>query len=233
MCGPRRQASPRTAFARGRPAPLALSSWPTLPLPCGRRRFLLARHDDLPLALDPFAARLIRRKAWRLIGRARLTPADRENLEQELTLRLLDRLRHFDPSRTNREHFTTAVVGNAAGDILRRRRAKKRAGPTVSLSTLVLTEDGPAELATCIGPGHLLCRQGAPTRTQEEQTDLALDVRSILAGLPEAARELAESLLVRTIAEACRDLGLARTTLRDRVRRFRQPFERAGLEVFS
>jgi RNA polymerase sigma factor (sigma-70 family) len=174
--------------------------------------------------LDDFARDLIRKKAARLVGRAGLTRSDREDLEQELALRLLQRWPAFRPDKGRRATFVRLVVDHAAADLVRRRRAKKR-GPArlASLDALARTrDDGLAELARALG--------GTPG--PEGREDLRIDVAGALARLPPDLRAAAEALMAWSFAEAARQLGLAPSTLRDRARRVREVFEQAGLQDY-
>src|SRR5262249_1034887 len=76
--------------------------------------------------IDTYACELIRRKARELVGRAGLTSQDREDLEQELLLRLLERLPAFDAERSAWTTFAALVIRRCAANLLRYRQAEKR-----------------------------------------------------------------------------------------------------------
>ena len=52
--------------------------------------------------IDTYAARLIRTKAHQLIGKAGFTENDRQDLQQDLMMDLLQRMRHFNPAKAVR-----------------------------------------------------------------------------------------------------------------------------------
>ena len=182
--------------------------------------------------VDPFARDLIRRKARRLVGRAGIKAQDRQDLEQELVAGLLRRLPDRVPCRPHDEALVTTAVEQIAANLLRRLQAAKRGGSPASLSTVVPTADGPAERAAAVGGAERDARRGVRPRTDQDLADLAADVASVLAGLPAGRRAGAVRLMTGTVAEAARDLGVPRTTLHEKVRRLRRPFERAGLKDY-
>lgn len=174
-------------------------------------------HDD-NIVLDRFARGIIRRKVRLLIGRAGFTAQDREDLEQDLVLRLLQSLDLFDPEQAHPNVFITTVIERAVAMILRERRAKKRdSGVVHSLDRI--------KEASSTEPAD-------PRRGDEEASDLASDLVEVLARLPEELRILAERLKSQSLSQAARDLGVPRTTLQRRVQRLRQCFEDADLRIY-
>jgi RNA polymerase sigma-70 factor (ECF subfamily) len=190
--------------------------------------------DESYPQIDRFARSYIRKKARQVVGRAGFTEQDREDLEQELVLRLLQRLPSRDPRRGRSTTFTRLVVDHAVANMLRERGAEKRGtGRNISLSEPVELPGGRhTELAQVIGQRERDARLGRQSRPAEEGVDLVLDVADLLAKLPAPQRELAERLKSSTIAEVARDLGLPRTTVASRVRALRCRFEQAGLREY-
>lgn len=190
-------------------------------------------HDN-QAAIDSFAWVVIRRKARQLVGRAGFTAQDREDIEQDLALRLLESLRSYDPAQGHRNAFVTAVVDRTAAKILRDRRTKKRnGGPVRSLDTLLRALDWDREeyddVAHSFEESALIDRL---PHGEEEQVDLRQDLASVLEHLPADLRDLAERLKTQSVSEAARDLGMPRTTLQRRVDQLRQHFEEAGLRDY-
>ncbi len=173
-------------------------------------------HDD-KLVLDCFARSLIRRKVRLLVGRAGFTDQDREDLEQELILRLLQSLHLFDPNQAHRNVFVTTVIERAVARIVRERLAKKRDGGVVRSLDHAHEKAGDST------------EPADPRRSHEEEIDLATDLAEVLARLPADLRALAERLKSRSLSQAARELGLPRSTLQRQVERLRRCFEDAGL----
>lgn len=178
-----------------------------------------------------FAARLIRKKAKQLVGRAGFTATDRKDLEQEMRLRVWMRYPQFDPSKAHWNAFVTAIVERHVATLLERARRMKRSGgiATVSLSDLVVDSDEvPVELETTLGEQHKEALTGRYADTAQNLSDLRLDVEQVVAGLPNDLRELCELLKQYTITEAAEKLGIPRTSASYQLQRLRKVFADAG-----
>jgi DNA-directed RNA polymerase specialized sigma24 family protein len=160
-----------------------------------------------PLSASTFAHARVRGA----VARARIQPADRDDLAQDLYLRLVRAGRRFDPRVGPAEAFVTAVVARGVVDARRRRGTRKaRAGPQAS------GRDG-------LGPDAADPRD---PRDPIARLHLALDVAAVLAGLPAALRALAADLSQGTLAAAARSRGVPRAALARDVRALRAAFER-------
>ena len=160
---------------------------------------------------------------------------DREDIEQELHLKLLKHLASYDPQKGRRQAFVTVIVKRQAANLLRAKWALKRDHRGVRSLSMELAkndEEGPVELADTISQRHLGARLGRATREEHELADLAMDVRDVIAGLPPELGELAQRLKTDSLSQIARDLGVPRTTLADRVRKLRRCFEQAGLRDY-
>ena len=191
-------------------------------------------YDDSNDNFDPFTRGLIRRKIQQLIGKAGFTAQDREDLEQQFHLRVLQALRSFDPAVAHERVFLTAVVDRQGANLLRDKQAAKRnRRRVVSLNVTVYVEgEGPTELVQMIGRRELDARLGLETKSEQEQLERALDVAAVIAALPEPWRELASRLKTQTMQQIADAMGIPRTTLNDRKREIRQVFERANLKDY-
>ena len=78
---------------------------------------------------DASVCRIIRKKARTLIGKARLTKQDRQDIEQDLALGVLRGLPDFDPSESAQDCFLYLLADRAASNLLRDRLALKRSPP--------------------------------------------------------------------------------------------------------
>lgn len=177
--------------------------------------------------LDRFERWLIHEKAKRLIGKARLRKADLEDIEQDLALDVLERLRSFDARRASRHTFVVMVVEHGVAAILERRTAAKRdpRREGCSLNDAVRDDEGKA-----VERAYTLeARRGC---LSEEARDLAADVRAVLNGLPPELRRLALARQTKSWAEIAEERGVPRTTLYGEIRRLRAAFERAGLDRY-
>lgn len=189
-------------------------------------------HDDSNS--DSFIRDLIRRKARQLVGRAGFTKFDVEDIAQELYLKLVKHLGAFDPDQGHLHAFVTTVVERHVATMLRDKRAAKRDHRRISsLNVMVeITDEQPTELAQTVSRRELEARLGCHRRSQEEITQLAIDLADLIATLPEPWRRLLELRKSRSMAQAAREMGVPRTTLNDWMRFIRLRFEQAGMRDY-
>src|SRR5579885_3845737 len=70
----------------------------------------------------PFAMRAVQVRGAPAVASGRVTPADREDLEQEALLGLWMALRHYDASRASLRTFLERVADKRFATLMRRRR---------------------------------------------------------------------------------------------------------------
>lgn len=167
-------------------------------------------YDNKSADIDPVAQDIIRRKAGKLMRRCGFSRSDLPDLEQGMSLHLLQRMSAFDPRRGDWTAFVAAVVTAWGAKLLRTRYAAKRD----------YRRNRPLLAAS------QSCQQGDDL----EQLELQLDVQQALQRLPEDLRPIAERLQHLSIAELARELGVPRTTLYESIKRIRGRFQRMGLE---
>jgi RNA polymerase sigma-70 factor (ECF subfamily) len=185
--------------------------------------------DPRHAVFTAYAVSLIKYKASQLVRKVGFSRSDRDDLEHDLSLHLLRKAHKFDPARASIETFADRVVNNAVRMILRERRRKCRSGggPTSSIDTTTVIIDGaPVPLR------ELLSDADRARRTLREPHDeqTSDDVRTVLAGLPDGLRKIAEAIMAtEDLSEAADAAGVARSTLYARMKQLRQRFEDAGL----
>lgn len=164
---------------------------------------------------DDYATWLIQQKASHLVGHFGLTKSDREDIEQELMLDLLQRWPNFDPQRARPCTFISKVVENAIIAIINRRRA--------------------------VGRDYRRTRNAVPKRVLEEELasrsggrnheiNLRLDFETVLDRLLPEHRELCERLKTQSILAASREMHVPESTLRGWLKKVREVFEAAGFD---
>jgi DNA-directed RNA polymerase specialized sigma24 family protein len=157
-------------------------------------------------------------KARSLVGHALFTHQDREDLEQELFCRVWRRAHRYDANRGTVTAFVAAVVDREARELLRERRALKRGlGRTASFNHPSIETEGLAFAVWDDGP--------------ERAVDTS-DVNAVLATLTPEQRAVAEDLKTKTVGEAARDRGDARSTLMRKVDVLKRRFLEAGFGPF-
>jgi RNA polymerase sigma-70 factor (ECF subfamily) len=185
--------------------------------------------------IDPSTRAFILRKVRQLVGRFGFTRSDREDLEQELLLRLLDRLHLFDPNQGTNAAFDVMVIERSVANIVRERKAAKRDFRRVTSLNVIIEElgdEGTSEMVDTIGQRELDARIGRTSRSQEELTQLITDVAEVIGRLPEELRVLAEQLKSTSKAGIARDRGIPRTTLYGDIGKLRERFEDANLKDY-
>ncbi len=199
--------APRPRSLRARPRP---GSCP--PLPPGREELTLSDDHTRPGSDDPIGpavARIIRYKANRMIGRAGFRPQDREDLEHDLVLRVLEQRHRFAPGRGTWPAFVWRVVERAGDNVLRSRGRTKRA----TRPTKPVPESAPA-----------------PDRAEEGAR--TADLARALEALPDDLRATVELVRAHGVAGAARVLGISRPAVYARLRRVRARPAWAGLEIY-
>jgi RNA polymerase sigma-70 factor (ECF subfamily) len=207
--------------------------WPTPTAPRRRGAFSVF-NKDFNQKIDQFTRGIVRRKFAQLIGRAGFSKQDRDDIEQELILRVLQSLPSIDPVQADRNVFITTVVERFVANILRDKQADKRDHRRVgSLSVMIdIKEGGATELAQMISQRELDAQRGVQPRSDEDQAQLARDLADTIATLPFDLRDLAERMKTQAVSKIAREIGIPRTTVNHWVRHLRQRFEQAGLRDY-
>ena len=184
--------------------------------------------------LGRFEHGIVRRKVRQLIGSYGFEEQDRESLEQELLLRILQGMRRYDQSQAHRNAFVTTIVERSVATLIRDKCAGKRDHRRVgSIYSLVKCADGgQTEIAETLGQESYDARRGRAPRGAETLFELTNDVQNCLTKLPRELRELAESLKQKSVSQIAREMGIPRTTLRERVRQLRERFESEGMRLY-
>lgn len=182
--------------------------------------------------LDKFAMDLIKRKARFVSRKVGLRCWDRDDIAQELTLRLLERMPKFDPERGHWRSFVTTVVDRQAKSLMREYLAQKRHQRSmVSLSELVDDGEGNlVELGETICDGEQLKYRGGQHKEDRDRFELEHDVECLTDVLPSALRDIYERLQHDSPAQVARDLGMSRSEMRVVLRELREYVEDAGFD---
>jgi RNA polymerase sigma-70 factor (ECF subfamily) len=173
--------------------------------------------------LGVYAHDLIRSKARTLIGKAGFTSADCEDIEQELAMDLLARLKNYDPTKSKRNSFMARVVEHRIATLLEERHAACRDWRLCRESL-----DDP-EWQEHEGASSHLDSQPDPSAPTGDDLALAMDLRKALESLPADLRELWDLLLGSNMHRVARETGIPRATLYYRQGRLRAALREAGL----
>lgn len=181
--------------------------------------------------IDAFTLAYVRKRARQLVGKHGFQESDREEIEQQLFLKLAKQLSSADSDDPKWRGYLATAVSHGIASIIRNRRAEKRDHrKSCSLHTVVgQTDEGSVELSDTIGPREANARLGIDPRSDAALAELGLDVASVMAQLPEDLRDLCVRLQRSSVSQIARDLGVPRTTVSTAVGRLRSHFEQAGL----
>jgi RNA polymerase sigma-70 factor (ECF subfamily) len=186
--------------------------------------------------LDDYAVRLIKHKAWQLVGRAGFTKADREDIEQDLTVDLLHRLPQFNPDRGSLHTFIARVVDNGVRRLIEHRAAPMRdyRSCPFSLNDRIQGDEGEqAERGEQVDENTYLESIGQPAGPLANKVALQIDLEHLLTTLTPELRDLwARVADGQNFTEISRETGIPRGTLYDRMKQLRGLAERVGMRVY-
>ncbi len=187
--------------------------------------------------ISPSSMRLIRRKAYSLIGKHGFREDDREDLVHDLILYVLQALPHYDPSRASLDTYIARIVESKVATIVKAKRAKKRYAPKGVVS---FDDDEPENtddrtdtcrsLAETYSSDDWKRAIGTFVRSVQDQADLDSDVRNALADLSARLRPIADLLSEMDVTAAAKHLGVPRTTFDYWRRLLRRELAKRGLK---
>ncbi len=184
---------------------------------------------------DRFIRSIIQRKIRQIIDTSSFANHDREDLEQEIYIRVAKSVEQFDEKVGHLYPFICTIVQRHLANLVRNRGRSKRGPSRIgSLSLMVtLPDGGSTELSQLIGEDDRNRRLGRESRLSEQDLmDLQIDLAEEIAKLPEQWRHLLERRQTQSMSEIARDLGVPRTTLNDWMRHIRSRFEEVGLDKY-
>jgi len=185
--------------------------------------------------INKFADRLIRRKARELITRFGFSPADREDIEQDLRLLLIRRFDKFNPSVAHYNVFVTTVLERFTATIIEHREAESRAPERSGGSLNRLIDDGDGnqiEKGSTLTEDQHARRTGVKFRSDEQLQALAADVADLLTELPPKVIDICQRLKRNTVTGVARELNISQTTLRRLLRRLRPHFDEREMREY-
>nr|BDD45924.1 hypothetical protein 4 [Pseudomonadaceae bacterium] len=185
--------------------------------------------------VDEFTEGYVRKRARQLAGKFGFKRHDRDDIEQQLYLKLAKHLHAADPNDPKWKAFVAITVDRRIASLIRDNKAEKRDHRRAcSIHVVVGTDDdGPVELAETISEHEIPARRVRAKRGERDLADLQIDMADCIADLPEEKhRELCERLKHDSISQVARDMEIPRTTLNAWIRKLRQRFEEQGLKEY-
>ena len=183
--------------------------------------------------VNEYAVQVITYRAKRLVGTAGYTPADVEDIEQDLMLDLLERLDKYDAAKAKLTTFIDRIVDHKIANLIAERQAEMRdfRKTSTTLNAPIQTDDdSPTTLLDITGTDDYLERMGFQDKSSEEMHDVRIDLDIARNRLTEEEHQLLNLLQVKTLAEAARVLGKKRTTVTYHVKKIRKALKAMGLD---
>lgn len=188
-----------------------------------------------PLAeIDDYAGRLVRHWARRLVRELRLPSTDLPDLEQEFWLDLVARWPRYDAERSSPKTFAARLVERRAATLRRKfgRSACRCMRQLPGDPRDAACDDG---AAGCDGRSEQ--EGGAAHGTlgpavRESDPDLADDVATVVARLPDSLREVCRRLMANDISEVARQMRVSRAAIYRRINVARAHFAAADIHEY-
>ena len=180
-----------------------------------------------------YAIYLISYKIGRIIGILGFTFDDKEDLEQDLILHLLESWPQFDSQRGAVKTFINCVLDNRIRQIIESKKTQKSGFGkwTISLDERIEGEDGGiVTRIDAIDREEYMLRIGKIRRPVMDECELRMDVERVLSRLSPELRDLCERLMTQNVTEISEETGIPRHRFYPSIRKLRCIFEEAGLK---
>lgn len=176
--------------------------------------------------VDSYAVFFIAYKAKILTRMPIFTADDYEDIQQEMMLAYLHAWPDFDPAKGDRRSFIKTVVNTKALTLVRDAERQKRwtGVRTASLSDLVGDGSDLLTLGDTIDHESGLWGNVFHGHSQRVAEQL-IDIRRMLAAMPEDVRETYRILSEYSVSEAAALLGIPRTTMSSRLKKLKKFIE--------
>ncbi len=181
-----------------------------------------------------FAHRYIRFKVHQLVGR-RIRKSERDDLEQELKIRVFQAFPSFDPGVADWDVYVTTIVERQIATLLEARRRQKRQGELTvdSLADEATDCDGQVcELADTVSLEDVARHTGQHEMSDLDRMIFEHDLETVIGQLSEKDQAICRALQRHSIQQAARKLKMPRTTVQSVALRLRGLLEEKGFRDF-
>ena len=184
-------------------------------------------------SISEYARTLISVKANQLVGKYGFSADDREDIEQDLVVAILEAAPSWDAGRGSRNTYDNRIVLRKIATIIRHRKRQRRdyRRNVASLHDAARDEDGAS-----VTVGDMMTddadRRGSKSSGNPDRIDLAVDLRQAVGRLEPELRRLCALLTTGTKAAAAEAIGVSKPTVFKRRDAIRQRFCELGLEEY-
>jgi RNA polymerase sigma-70 factor (ECF subfamily) len=177
-------------------------------------------------AFDSDTVNMIKATAAKVSRAAGFRPHERQDVEQELAIFLLDKLGLYDANRASFRTFVSRVIAHKATDLVVTRNAQKRGARLTSIPLDTFEDDD------AFGPGtDDLCNSpwvDQSTVSLAEFLILRADVERIVTSLPADLQDMCVRLLTENVSEIAQSRGVSRSSVYGSIHRLREAFAALG-----
>lgn len=164
------------------------------------------------------AKKIISRKAWLLVGLFGFTSHDVPDIQQELMLAVIQKLKDSAHEKEKNSAFIRRIIESKVNDLIKHRQAARRDWRKCqsSLNETIMTEDtGPLERIETL------------KYEDERNYGLELDMESIIENLPRDLKALCALLKQYGLREALCESGLSKAVFQKQMEKLRCAFKDA------
>lgn len=188
----------------------------------------LNRYAGLPAR----TIRRIRFLASKLSRQNAVPGMDREDIEQDLVLDLLQRIGRHDPARASLETFAEHVLDNRVATLTRPCARLRNERQMVSIDAPVPSNDSDAGPDQSPDDNLITGNSDADPAGIENDLSLRIDMERFVGNLAPALRLCANIMRNGNVAEGASKAGLHRSTIYERLARLRTEAAALGLHEY-
>jgi len=167
--------------------------------------------------LDDFALRRVSYRAKSLADQLRLSAEDREDLQQDMIVTLLEAATAFDPAKAGHHTFIERILDRFSMRFLRDAVGRQEHACWDPDAYDELEDEEPID------------RKAAPAILEDR-----LDVRSVIDQMPAELQLIALTVMkCGNVPEAAEALGMTQTGFQCQLERMREYFSKAGFDPFG
>ena len=170
-----------------------------------------------------------------MVGQKGFVESDREDLEQEMLLDLLERLPKYNPNRAKRNTFIACIVDNKIATIIEAREAGLRDYRLCRCSLnerIERNKCGSLERIETLDQEDYMRCIGSHMQPLSKLHDFSIDIREVIEKLPPELHEFCIRLGIETVTEISRDTGIPRGTIYESIKKLRNIFKVSGLKDY-